>query len=130
MMEMKDWISFFIGLILTAAGVLPLLSSFGIGPEAFALSFLPAEIFFYIVAVAGFYLMVNSVIEITNSNAIGWLSFLVAVLLLGVGVLQVLHKFSIGPDFFALSFISSTVYYIIFTIEGIFLMIATFAMEL
>ncbi len=130
MMEMKDWISFFIGALLTAAGALPLLNKFNIGPSAFKLDFLPLAIFSYVVAVAGFYLMVNSVIEITNSNAIGWISFLVAVALMAVGVLQVLSKFSIGPAFFKLEFITDTVYYLIFTIEGIFLMIATFAMEL
>ena len=74
--------------------------------------------------------MVNSVIEITNSNAIGWISFLIAVLIMASGILQVLHKFAIGPTWFELTFISDLVYYIVFTVEGIFLMIATFAMNL
>ena len=131
-MEPKDWISFFIGVLLFVFGALHLYSTWGSGfswfsPEKFAfLSILP-----YIAAAGGFYLMVNSVIEITNSNAIGWFSFLVAVLFLAAGVLQTLYnQFSIGPSFFALSFIKGFVYYIIFTIEGIFLMIACFAMEM
>jgi hypothetical protein len=74
--------------------------------------------------------MINSVIEITNSNAVGWISFLIAVIVMAAGILQSLYNFSIGPSWFALGFIKETIYYIIFTIEGIFLMIATFAMEL
>ena len=130
MMETKDTISFFIGLVLAAAGTLPILHNFGIGPPFFELKFLPVELFMYIVAAAGFYLIVNSVIEITNSNAIGWFSFLIAVLFLATGVLKTLHSFNIGPDFFELDFISGIVYYIIFAIEGLFLMIACFAMEM
>src|SRR3989338_2327631 len=129
MLDTKDYLSFFVGAILTVTGLLPLLEKFKMGPSWFALEFLPVQIFAYIVAVAGFYLMVNSVIEITNSNAIGWLSFLVAAIVMVLGVLQVLSNFKIGLSWFALSFIKDTVYYIIFTIEGVFLMIATFAIE-
>jgi hypothetical protein len=130
MMDAKDWVSFFVGLVLAATGVLPLISKLGAGPSWFALEFLPLNIASFIVAIAGFYLMINSVIEITNSNAVGWISFLIAVIVMAAGILQSLYNFSIGPSWFALGFIKETIYYIIFTIEGIFLMIATFAMEL
>jgi hypothetical protein len=130
MIDTKDWISFFVGLILTVTGVLPLLAAMGVGGTWMKLEFLPLNIFSFIVAIAGFYLMVNSVIEITNSNAIGWVSFLIAVVIMALGILQVLSKFSIGPSWFELKFITSTIYSIIFVIEGIFLMIATFAMNL
>ncbi|MFH1850309.1 MAG: hypothetical protein ABH879_09110 [archaeon] len=129
-METKDWISFLIGLVLTASGVLPLLNSFNIGPPIFALSFMPVQIFAYIAAGAGFYLMINSVIEISNSNAVGWISFLIALLILAAGALQVLNRFGIGMDWFALSWLSHTIYYVLFILEGTFLMIACFAMEL
>jgi len=130
MMDMKDWVSFFIGLILACAGAFPLLNKMGVGPGWFELSRMPVSIFAYIVAIAGFYLMINSIIEITNSNSIGWLSFLIAGLLMAAGVLQVLNKFEVGPNWFELEFIRHTIYYIIFLVEGLFLMIATFAMEL
>lgn len=130
MMNMKDWVSFFIGLLLAGGGALPLLSRFGVGPDWFALPWMPVTIFAYIVAVGGFYLMVNSVIEITNSNSIGWISFLIAVVVMVAGVLQVLSIFGIGSSWFSLSWVNHTIYYIIFLVEGIFLMIATFAMEL
>ena len=114
MIEAKDWISLLIGMILTAAGALPLLSKFGIGPSWFALSWPPLQFAAYVVAVAGFYLMIESVIEITNSNAIGWISFLIAVVLMAAGVLQVLNKFGIGPGWFELPFIKDMIYHIIF----------------
>jgi len=130
MMEGKDWLSFFVGAVIAAMGVLPLFNNFGVGPSWFAMEFLPLSIFAYIAAGAGFYLMVNSVIEITNSNAIGWFSFLIAILFLAVGVLQTLSNFGIGPSWFELSFISPIIYRVIFSIEGFFLMIAAFAMEM
>lgn len=130
MMTMKDWVSFFVGALLAAAGALPFLNRFNVGPDWFELPWLPVSLFAYIVAIAGFYLMVNSVIEITNSNSIGWLSFLIAAVFMAAGVLQALNNFNIGPEWFSLSFIGHTIYYVIFLIEGLFLMIATFAMEL
>ena len=130
MMQMRDWVSFFAGVILTAVGLLPLLGKFGVGPAWFALSWLPVQLFAYLVAAAGFYLLINSVIEITNSNAIGWTSFFIAIAFLIIGVLQTLSRFNIGPDWFALSFIGAIVYQVIFVILGLFLMIACFAMEL
>ena len=130
MIEGKDWISLFTGMILTALGGLPLLNKFGIGAEWFALPWLPLQFAAYVVAIAGFYLMINSIIEITNSNAIGWISFLIATVLMAAGVLQVLFRFGIGASWFELAFIQDTVYYIIFVVEGLFLMIAMFAMEM
>ena len=130
MIEAKDYISFLIGAVLAAAGALPLLNKFNVGPSWFGLPWMPIQIFAYIVAIAGFYLMIESVIEITNSNSIGWISFLVAGLFLAVGVLQVLSAFNVGPSWFSLNFISQTIYHIIFVIEGLFLMIAMFAMEM
>lgn len=131
MMEAKDRLSFIIGLILAAAGILPLLHNFiKTVPSWFALEFLPVSIFAYVAAAAGFYLMVNSVIEITNSNAIGWFSFLIAMLFLAVGLLKTLYGFDIGPGWFEMGFITPIIYYIIFTVEGLFLMIACFAMEM
>ncbi|NQV08981.1 hypothetical protein HQ529_03970, partial [Candidatus Woesearchaeota archaeon] len=116
MMDMKDWVSFFVGLALAAAGALPLLNKMGVGASWFELPWMPVSIFAYIVAIAGFYLMVNSVIEITNSNSIGWLSFLIAVVVMAVGALQVLSMFGIRAEWFSLSFISHTIYYVIFLI--------------
>jgi hypothetical protein len=130
MMEAKDWISGLVGALVAGLGALPLLNKFGTGPAWFALDFLPVTLFVYLVAGIGFYLMINSFIEITNSNRIGWTSFLIAIVCLAIGVLQALGRFGIGPEWFELSFINQTMYSVIFVVEGFFLMIATFAMEI
>lgn len=130
MMETKDFVSGFVGFLLAALGALPLLNKMGVGPPWFAFQGFPIQVAAYILAIAGFYLMVNSVIEITNSNSIGWMSFMIAVIIMIVGIFQVLHKFQIGPTWFELGFVKDTFYHVIFLVQGIFLMIAMFAMEL
>ncbi|MBI2577144.1 hypothetical protein HYV84_08075 [Candidatus Woesearchaeota archaeon] len=129
MMEPKDWISGGVGGVVFLLGIMPLLGKIGIGPAWFNFS-LPLSLFSWVVAIGGFYLVVNSVIEITNSNSVGWVSFAVAAAITAVGVLNVLGKFGIVSGFFAFSFISATVFNVLFVILGIFLIIATFAMEL
>jgi len=120
MMEAKDWISGLVGLLILALGLLPLLNARGVGPEWFGLS-LPVKLLSWVVVIGGFYLIINSFIEITNSNVVGWLSFLVAAVITVLGVLQVLGK---------IGWISGIVFNIIFIIVGVFLIIATFAMEM
>jgi hypothetical protein len=129
MMEGRDWLSMFVGLILTAFGALPLLAMVipSMAPYGkFTAS--ASGIFVYVIAIMGFYLMVNSIIEITNSNSVGGFSFLLALVFFAVGVLQVLQSYKV-ISFFKVT-INPIVYYIAFVVEGIFLMIAAFAMEL
>ena len=130
MMSAKDWISFFVGLLVFALGLLPVLNRFNVGPSWFALSSIPVGILMYVVAAGGFYLAIDSVIEITNSNAIGWISFLIAAVITATGVLKVLGSKGIGPSWFALAFISGMVYNVVFIVLGLFLMVACFAMEM
>lgn len=134
MMEPKDWLSGLVGAAVFAAGLLPLLAKFGIGPTWFVLGFLSAGILKYLVAGFGLYLIINSLIEITNSNAIGWMSALVAVVVILAGLLPTLAVFNVGPAWFALGFLSSAtmllIYQVLFMVEGLFLMIAAFAMEM
>lgn len=134
MMEAKDILSFVAGVILFVAGLLPLLGKFGIGPGWFDLNqFLSVTVFGGIVAVGGLYLVIDSVIEITNSASIGFISIIVAFICLAIGILPVLHGFGIGPDFFTMSFLGSFtayMYSVVMMVEGIFLMIAMIAMEM
>lgn len=124
MMQMRDWISGMVGAVILLLGLLPLMGKFDF------LNNLPVTLLIWIVAGAGFYLMINSIIEITNSNIVGWVSFGVAIGALVIGVFPLLHSFGVGPGWFEFAWIGRTVYNIIFVVEGIFLMIATFAMEL
>ena len=124
MMQMRDWISGAVGAVIFLLGLMPLLGKFEF------LNNLPISLLTWIVAGAGLYLAVNSVIEITNSNVLGWWSFGVAIAVLVIGLFPLLHSFGIGPAWFEFKWLSRTTYDIIFIIEGVFLMIATFAMEL
>lgn len=130
MMQLKDWISFFVGAVVFLLGFLPILSKIGSGASWFSLNFLPIAIFSYIAAAAGFYLMIESIIEITNSNIIGWWSFIIACIVLAIGVPPMLNSFGAGPSWFAFPWLSQTIYHIVFMVEGVLLMIACFAMEL
>ena len=118
MMQVRDWISGLVGAILVLLG----LSSFW-SAVSFLSNIFSANVLRWIVVVAGIYLVWNSIIEITNSNIIGWWSFGVAAACVVIGLLPNLPFFSFEP-------FSVTVYNIILIIEGIFLMVATFAMEL
>ena len=134
MMEAKDIISFIVGALLFVLGLFPLLSKFGVGPAWFNVwGFLPATIISWVIAVGALYLVIDSVIEITNSSAIGFVSIIVAFVCLLVGVLPLLASFGIGPSFFSLSFmggVSGYLYNVVFMAEGLFLMIAMVAMEM
>ena len=124
MMQMRDWISGIVGLIIFLLGLLPLIGKFEF------LNNLSSTIIVWIIAIGGLYLAVNSLTEITNSNIVGWWSFGVAIAVLVIGLFPLLHSFGIGPAWVAFNWLNRTAYNVIFIIEGVFLMIATFAMEL
>jgi len=130
MMQLKDWLYGLVGVIILALGLLPTLSKFGSGPEWFALNFLPVQLFTWVLAFGGAYLLVGSIREITNSNIVGWWSFGIGSAVLAIGLLPLLFSFEIGPGWFELGFLSTTIYHILFIIEGLFLMVATVAVEL
>ena len=124
MMQMRDWISGLIGAVIFLLGLMPIIGRFEF------LNNLPVSLLTWIVAGAGLYLAMNSIIEITNSNIVGWWSFGIAIAVLVIGLFPLLHTFGIGPSWFEFNWLNRTAYNIIFVIEGVFLMIATFAMEL
>ena len=124
MMQMRDWVSGIVGAAVFLLGLLPLMGKFE------SLNNLPVSLLTWIVAGAGLYLAVNSIIEITNSNIVGWWSFGIAIAVLIIGLFPLLHGFGFGPEWFAFNWLPRKAYNFIFIIEGVFLMIATFAMEL
>ena len=123
MMQLSDWISGAVGLIVFLLGFLPLMKWFNT-------DFLPLIILTWIVALAGLYLLVDAIVEITNSNIIGWITFWVAAAAMIIGLFPILHSFGIGPLWFEFRWLSRAAYHFVFIIEGVFLIIATFAREL
>ena len=124
MMQMRDWISGLIGAVILLLGLMPLIHKFEF------LNNLPVTLLTWILAGAGLYLAVNSIIEIANSNIVGWASFSIAIAALAIGLFPVLHTIGIGPAWFEFKWLGRNVYNLLFVVEGAFLMIATFAMEL
>ncbi|MBW2999135.1 hypothetical protein KY339_00555 [Candidatus Woesearchaeota archaeon] len=119
--------SLIIGLILLALGLIPLLNNWGV--IAFVLpAFLSnviAAIALWIIAGGGLYLVIDTFLEWGNPMA--WLSFIVGIVVLAVGLIPLLNSF--GVIGFNIPFLSVTVYNIIFVIEGFALFLASFFME-
>lgn len=128
-MVIKDWISGGVGGLLFFLGLLPLLNKVGVGPGWFGLN-LPVSLASWVIAIGGFYLAVNSLIEITNSNVVGWPSLIASGVVSVIGILQVLGQFGVVSGFLAMGWISGIFFNIIFVVLGLLLMVATFAMEL
>jgi len=129
MFELKDWLSMFAGIIIAALGVLPLLASLKIGPSWFAFS-ISITVLAFIVAGAGFYLLIDAFSEIANSNSVGWMTALLGILFMAVGILRLFAAKMGLPEFMQFAWLNPMIYSIIFIIEGLFLMIACFAMEI
>lgn len=137
MMDFKDWVSFFVGIFIIALGLIPLLEKYtaiNLGVSSFLDQGWFVGAIPYIIAIAGFYLLIESIREITNSSAVGGFSFLIGAVVMAIGILAVLGKQGILTGPLGLHFLTGTagfiIYNIIFIIEGFFLMIATFAMEI
>ena len=129
MMQARDWVSGAVGAALFLLGLLPFLHSFGKGSAWWSFS-LPIALMGWLVAIGGFYLIINSFIEITNSNIVGWVSLCIAAIITVLGVLHVLGSIGILSGFLAVQWIPSLMFNIIFMVLGLFLVIATVAMEL
>ena len=123
MMQARDWIvGFGAGAIIGAIGLLSLLG------------FLPFEIsrsiLIWIAAIGGLILLYASIVEITNSNIMGTVSIIVAGISLVISILPALNSVGFLGSWASFEWVGGTVYKLLLIVEGIFLVIATFAMEL
>lgn len=120
----KNWSALIIGFLLMALGILPILQNFKIINWA---GFLTGSWFMtiapYLLAVGGIYLLIDSFMEDDNMRII---SIIVSILIIAVGVINALSAFKIIG--FSIPFIGPMIYYSLFIIEGLFLIIAAFAM--
>ena len=123
--EPKGQISILVGLVIVALGLLPLLNTWGMVSftlPKIVLDVLPTIALFTIPALAIF-LFIDAIDE---DDTIKGLTIILGLVFLALGVIQLLNRF--GVIGWALP-ISDMVYQIIFAIEGLFLVIATFAMD-
>jgi hypothetical protein len=128
-MSARDWISFFIGLVLFAVGLIPLLNQFKITPfglPGFLAGFV-AQIFFWIIALAGIYIVVDGLIE-PAGHMIHITLMVLGIIFIIVGLIPILNSFKIIG--FSIPYLSNLIVYnIIITIEGVMLMSAGFTMR-
>ena len=116
MMQMRDWISGLIGAVVALIGLSSFLTSLSF------LSFLSDPVVRWIAIVAGIYLLWNSIVEVTNSNILGWYSLGTAAICVILAILPTL-PWGINP-------FPKSIYSVMLVAEGALLMVATFAMEL
>lgn len=123
--EPKNYIAALIGLVLIGLGLVPLLNKIGIigwgipsGVEGLILAFAV-----YIITIAGLYLLVDSFMEDHGTRMI---SMIVAIVAIVIGLIPILNTF--GVIGFTIPFLGPVLYYVVFLVEGVFLLIAAFTM--
>ncbi|MBN2142118.1 hypothetical protein JW711_02190 [Candidatus Woesearchaeota archaeon] len=128
-MSARDWISFFIGLVLFAVGIIPLLSKFkiiGFGLPGF-MSSLMGSIFFWIIAIAGAYIIVDGIIE-PAGHMLHTALLIIGFVFVIAGLIPILHSFKV-IGFSVPGLDNLVVYNIIIVVEGLMLMSAGFTMR-
>jgi hypothetical protein len=128
-MSTRDWVSFFVGAVLFVVGLIPLLKQFNILPFGLPgfLSGLMGSIFFWIIAIAGLYIIVDGLIE-PAGHMIHTVLLIAGFVFVLVGLIPILAQF--GVIGFNIPFLKNLIVYnIILVIEGIMLMSAGFTMR-
>ena len=122
MMQMRDWVIGIIGAVIGAVGLLSLIKILPFG--------LSRGVLIWIAAIAGIILAYAAIIEITNSNIMGTVSLIVGGLALILSLLPALNSLNILGSWASFSWVGETFYKLILVVEGAFMAMATFAMEL
>lgn len=126
----RDTISFIVGLILAAFGIIPLLSNLKVlsfNLPDFLLN-LPVSVLVWVIAVAGLYIVVDGFIE-PPMHMFHWALILGGVILLVIGLIPLLFSFKVIG--FTVPFLGENliVYQVMIGIEGLFLAIAGLTMH-
>ncbi|MBN1793172.1 hypothetical protein JW826_05820 [Candidatus Woesearchaeota archaeon] len=127
-MSARDWISFFVGVVLLVFGLIPLLN------ELFKISILnlhtiinklPVQLFVWIVALAGVYVLLDGLIE-PAGHMLHTMLMIAGLVFVIFGLVPILISFGV----FKISWpIPTLIYHIIITIESVMLMSAGFTMR-
>ncbi len=123
MHSVRHWTSFFVGVVIFALGLLPL-----IGKAPAFLNNVLGQVAVYIVAFGGLYIIVDSFFEFTFHSGVGIATLLVGLVIFGLGLITILHGMGVLA-FHLLSQKFGVVYSILFMLEGLFLMLGCFMMD-
>lgn len=116
----RDTLSFFIGVILAAFGILPLLAKWGVIKFQIPLiGNMAVDILIWVVALGGAYVVIDGFIE-PPAHSLHWFLILAGLVLLITGLIPILHTF--GTIGFTLP-LDDMIYRIIITVEGVLLII-------
>jgi hypothetical protein len=90
----RNWISFFMGVVLLAMGLIPLLFMYKV--IGFTIPVLPALIFKILAIVGGFLLLFDATKETLHGRKLYmWMSILCGLPILALGVIPVLNEFKV-----------------------------------
>jgi hypothetical protein len=123
--EPKGYLSAIAGLILIALGIIPLLNHFGVIGWNFPAGIIGVlfSIMFYIAAAAGLWLIIDGFME---DDTIRMVTVLLGIVIMIAALIPLLNSFKVIP--FGLPFLTPTIVQGVFVVEGLFLLIAAFAM--
>ncbi len=124
MHSLRHWLSFLVGLLIFLLGLLPLMGKGNLIPFYDSA---PILVLAFIVAFGGLYIIVDSFFEMTFHTMTGIVTMLVGFLVAVIGVIVVLTEHGILG--FTIPFLHAVIFYVLFILEGLFLMIAMFIMD-
>ena len=116
----RDTISFFVGVVLAAFGILPLLNKWGIlGFNIPFIGNLAIDALIWVVAIGGAYVVVDGFIE-PPAYTLHWLLILLGIVLLIFGLIPILNNFGVIGFNIPLG---DMIYRILITVEGALLIV-------
>lgn len=126
----RDTISFIIGLVLAAFGIIPLLFNFnviGFNLPGVLLN-LPISVLVWVIAVVGLYIVIDGFIE-PPMHIFHWALIVGGLVLAVIGLIPILFSFGVIP--FTVPFLGENliVYQVLIAVEGLFLAIAGLTMH-
>jgi len=115
----KSIISSFIGIILVVLGGIPVLNSFGI--ISFTLPEIPLIVLLIVLTVAGYYLVIDGILEFAIAPGIAWFSMLFGLLAGTAGLLRLLNMLSN-----IVGWVQGTIINVFFIVIGLLLFVGAF----
>lgn len=124
MHSIRHWMSFAVGIVIFLLGLLPLIGQASLIPFYGSASI---TVLAFIVAFGGLYIIIDSFFEMMFHTMTGIVTMVVGFIVAAIGTVVVLSD--LGVLAFNIPFLHAIIFYVLFILEGLFLMIATFVMD-